>query len=69
MDLIDNKGRRGQCAGNLYQRTDQPHGNGRMEYYDFTYEGRWVDGDWSGFGKLETRIKEDFWTIPSTVWG
>jgi hypothetical protein len=52
MDSIDNKGRRGQYTGSLYQQTDKPHGNGRMEYPDRTYEGQWVDGDWSGFGKL-----------------
>jgi hypothetical protein len=52
MDIVDNKDRRGQYTGSLSIKTNKPHGNGRMEYADLTYEGRWLDGDWSGFGKL-----------------
>jgi hypothetical protein len=53
--LVDNLGNEGLYTGGLHQRTQQPHGQGCMEYERVVYEGQWVEGDWSGFGKLQCR--------------
>ena len=45
-------GRRGVYAGTL-DRSNNPHGQGRLDFEDGTvYEGSWINGDFSGFGKL-----------------
>jgi hypothetical protein len=51
----DNLGRSGRFSGSLDDRSTKPLGQGRMEYEDEVYEGQWVDGDWSGFGKIVSR--------------
>lgn len=53
-ELEDGLGRRGLYTGSLHSRDQVPHGEGRMEYleHDLIYEGHWVSGDWTGFGKL-----------------
>jgi hypothetical protein len=50
--LSDNMKRPGTYTGSLNHRTEKPYGQGRMEYDDMIYEGQWIDGDWSGFGRI-----------------
>jgi hypothetical protein len=51
--VLDSMGNTGIYSGTLDRNTDLPHGRGRMNYQDgSTYEGQWLFGDWSGFGRL-----------------
>ena len=53
MKLIDNTGHSGLFSGVIDRRTNQPNGEGTMVYdNDVVYEGRWVNGDLCGFGRL-----------------
>jgi hypothetical protein len=54
LQIVDNMGNSGVYTGTLVKKTSRPHGEGTMEYSDcnMIYTGQWVQGDWSGFGKL-----------------
>jgi hypothetical protein len=54
LQIVDNMGNGGVYTGILVRKTSRPHGEGTMEYSDcnMIYTGQWVQGDWSGFGKL-----------------
>jgi len=53
-DMSDNMGNKGLYTGTLMATTAKPHGKGTMIYTDLAmvYSGQWIQGDWSGFGKL-----------------
>eukprot|EP00934_Nitzschia_sp_Nitz4_P006905 Nitzschia sp. Nitz4//scaffold325_size20118//460//1276//NITZ4_008700-RA/size20118-snap-gene-0.32-mRNA-1//1//CDS//3329547893//6895//frame0 len=50
-EIIDKRGKQGLYSGTIDKTTGFPHGQGRMEYDDESYEGQWIAGDWEGFGK------------------
>ncbi|KAL3936910.1 MAG: hypothetical protein SGBAC_007865 [Bacillariaceae sp.] len=52
--MSDNMGNEGQYKGTVMRKNGKPHGKGTMDYSncDLVYSGQWVQGDWSGFGKL-----------------
>jgi len=52
--MSDNMGNRGHYKGTVMRKNSRPHGKGKMVYEDsnLVYSGQWVEGDWSGFGKL-----------------
>lgn len=54
VQITDNLGNIGLYTGTVVRKTSRPHGEGTMEYSDcnMIYSGQWVQGDWSGFGKL-----------------
>jgi hypothetical protein len=52
LTLMDNTGNAGLYTGAILM--EQPHGEGTMVYQEYIYQGQWVNGDWSGFGKLTT---------------
>jgi hypothetical protein len=54
-NLIDGLGNAGHYTGCIDARTRRPHGDGTMIYPNGdVYEGGWVNGDWSGYGKYTT---------------
>eukprot|EP00980_Cylindrotheca_fusiformis_P012833 scaffold3169_cov107-Cylindrotheca_fusiformis.AAC.3 len=53
-EIADNMGNNGLYTGTVVKKTSIPHGEGTMEYFEcnMIYTGQWVQGDWSGFGRL-----------------
>lgn len=52
--IIDSYGEHGIYTGALSKSTCMPHGKGRLEYDKCGryYEGDWIHGRWTGYGKL-----------------
>jgi len=52
--IVDPYGERGVYTGALSRSTCMPNGQGRLEYEKESrwYEGDWIHGRWTGFGKL-----------------
>ena len=59
MNVVDNRGERGNYVGSWDERNARPHGKGCMEYEKEIYDGDWFDGDWSGYGKLTNKTTGD----------
>jgi len=52
--IVDPYGEKGVYSGALSKSTCMPNGQGRLEYEKESrwYEGDWIHGRWTGFGKL-----------------
>jgi len=52
--IVDPYGEKGTYTGALSQSTNMPNGKGRLEYEKESrwYEGDWIHGRWTGYGRL-----------------
>jgi hypothetical protein len=60
-NLVGNTGKSGVYTGSMDKTSsnENPHGQGIMVYEDAVYEGSWVMGDWTGFGKWTNKVTGD----------